>query len=129
MELCGAKTLSVYTRDSSSKRISEEEAFRIFNQIVLGVGYIHDHNFAHRDLKMTNILIDHNHRVKIIDFGFACTSLKSQNMYCGTPSYMPPEIVSKATYAAKPVDIWTIGCVLYKLLTADYPFGGRPDLT
>lgn len=125
MELCGHQTLSTFARDSGLKRLPESTCYHIFNQIVLGVEYIHSLGFAHRDLKMTNILIDSRQVVKIIDFGFACSASRIHNMYCGTPSYMPPEIVQKGSYMAKPVDIWTLGCVLYKLATNEYPFGGR----
>ena len=103
--------------------------YQVFSQIVNGIEYMHNMNFAHRDLKMTNILIDQNLVVKVIDFGFACSSSRLHNMYCGTPSYMPPEIVQKGTYFAKPVDVWTLGCVLYKLATNEYPFGGKLSLS
>ena len=89
---------------------------------------MHGMGFAHRDLKMTNILIDESLIVKIIDFGFSCSANRMHSMYCGTPSYMPPEIVQKGNYQAKPVDIWTLGCVLYKLATNEYTFGGRFEL-
>lgn len=124
MELCSQGTLSTFARDSGYNRIPEPICFQIFLQIVNGVEYMHEKDFAHRDLKMTNILIDSSLTVKIIDFGFACKASRLHNMYCGTPSYMPPEIVQRGTYYPKPVDIWTLGCVLYKLATNEYPFGG-----
>lgn len=127
MELCGVNTLSTYCRDSSTKRLPEDQCYKIFCQIVAGVEHMHNLNFAHRDLKMTNILIDQNNAVKIIDFGFACNATRLHSMYCGTPSYMPPEIVQKGSYFAKPVDIWTLGCVLYKLVTSEYPFGAENE--
>jgi serine/threonine protein kinase len=126
MELCGHNTLSTFAREQGGTgRLPEDICYKIFAQIVAGVDFMHQLNFAHRDLKMTNILIDNNLVVKIIDFGFACNSGKIQNMYCGTPSYMPPEIVQRSSYLSKPVDVWTLGCVLYKLVTGEYPFGGR----
>lgn len=124
MELCSRGTLSTFARDAGYNRLPEPVCFQIFQQIVSAVEYMHDRDFAHRDLKMTNILIDTSLCVKIIDFGFACQGSQLQSMYCGTPSYMPPEIVQRGSYYPKPVDVWTLGCVLFKLATNEYPFGG-----
>jgi serine/threonine protein kinase len=62
--------------------------------------------------------------VKIIDFGFAAPALHPLKMYCGTRSYMSPEIINKQTYMGKNSDIWSLGVVLYKLVTGEYAFGG-----
>ena len=88
---------------------------------------MHDRGMCHRDLKMTNILINNKGIVKIIDFGFATESQNKLRMYCGTPSYMPPEMVNKITYYGMPLDVWSLGVVLYKLLTGEYPFGAEKD--
>jgi len=123
-ELCGSNTLSRYCRKKQLKRLDDLEAYSVFKQVVDGVRYIHKKGFCHRDLKLTNILIDHTSIVKIIDFGFASTGEGEHSMYCGTPSYMAPEIVDKKSYDGLKVDVWAIGVVLYKLLTGEYPFGG-----
>lgn len=124
MQLCGALTLNHFCRQFNGKRLNEEQSYAVFSQIVKGVKYMHEHNVAHRDLKLTNILIDDEYTVMIIDFGFACEANDRQKMYCGTPSYMAPEIVEKKLYFPKPTDIWSLGVVLYKLLTGEYIFGG-----
>lgn len=125
MQLCGTTTLNVFCRKFPDKRLNEEQAHALFIQIAKGVKYMHDHNVAHRDLKLTNMLIDNEYIVKIIDFGFACEAEDYHKMYCGTPSYMAPEIVEKKLYKPKPTDIWSLGVVLFKLLTGEYAFGGR----
>lgn len=125
LELCGSKTLSRFCRKKVNKRLSDLEAQYIFRQVLRGVKYLHDQNICHRDLKMTNILINSKGHVTIIDFGFAIESHQKLRMYCGTPSYMPPEMVNKKAYLGKPLDIWSLAVVLYKLLTGDYPFGGN----
>jgi tRNA A-37 threonylcarbamoyl transferase component Bud32 len=125
MQLCGSLTLNHFCRQFNGKRLNEEQSYAVFSQIAKGVKYMHEHNVAHRDLKLTNILIDEEYTVKIIDFGFACEANERHKMYCGTPSYMAPEIVEKKLYFPKPTDIWSLGVVLYKLLTGDYIFGGK----
>ena len=118
-------TLSKYCRRHQFKRLNDFEAKRVFKQVVDGVRYIHSMGYCHRDLKMTNILIDHLEVVKIIDFGFSSEGYKKQKMYCGTPSYMAPEIIDRRVYIGVYVDMWALGVVLYKLLTGEYPFGGK----
>jgi tRNA A-37 threonylcarbamoyl transferase component Bud32 len=128
MQLCGNLTLNVFCRKFPDKRLNEEQAHALFIQICKGVKYMHDHNIAHRDLKLTNMLIDTDYIVKIIDFGFACNAEELHKMYCGTPSYMAPEIVERKMYYPKPTDVWSLGVVLFKLLTGDYAFGGNRSL-
>ena len=63
--------------------------------------YLHDQsNVCHRDLKLENILIDERNQVKIIDFGFSVNTPYDSKLkvFCGTPSYMAPEIVAKKEY-------------------------------
>ena len=124
MQLCGTLTLNHFCRQFNGKRLNEEQGYAVFSQIAKGVKYMHEHNVSHRDLKLTNILIDDEYTVKVIDFGFACEANERHKMYCGTPSYMAPEIVEKKLYFPKPTDIWSLGVVLYKLLTGEYIFGG-----
>jgi serine/threonine protein kinase len=64
---------------------------------VSAVAYCHEMNVIHRDIKLENILINNSMIVKLIDFGFSIkvTSDKKLNIFCGTPSYMSPEIVKK----------------------------------
>lgn len=127
MERCGSKTLSKLCRMRANKRLSEKESRTVFRQVAEGVKWIHNHGYCHRDLKMTNILINSQNLVKIIDFGFSspCSDNEAQKMYCGTPSYMAPEMVLKQSYNGKSVDIWALAVVLYKLLTGEYAFGGK----
>ena len=61
--------------------------------------------------------------MKIIDFGFASERETKHMMYCGTPSYMAPEIVSRVAYFGQPVDVWAFGVLIFRALTGEYPFG------
>lgn len=123
MQICGTLTLNNFCRQFPGKKLNEEQAYAIFVQICKGVQHMHANGVAHRDLKLTNILIDEEYCVKIIDFGFSCECNELQKMYCGTPSYMSPEIVEKKNYDPRSSDIWSLGVVLFKLLTGEYAFG------
>ena len=84
------------------------------------------HKICHFDLYGQNFLFDKNSVPKLIDFGFSVVVGPGQNLkvFCGTPSYMAPEIVRKHEYDGKPVDIWALGVLLFVLLTGTFPFRG-----
>lgn len=69
-----------------------------------------------------------SNQIRLIDFGFsiAIAPTAKINIFCGTPSYMAPEIVNKKEYSF-PVDIWALGIMLYKLITGNFPFRGKDD--
>eukprot|EP00127_Corallochytrium_limacisporum_P006358 Clim_evm69s225 gene=Clim_evmTU69s225 len=105
-------------------KMEEQEARKIFQQIVSGVDYCHRHQVVHRDLKPENLLLDHNNNVKIADFGLSCV-LEDGNFLktsCGSPNYAAPEIIAGNAYAGPEVDIWSCGVILYALLCAKLPF-------
>ena len=124
MEYVGGCSLLAFLKKKVSKRLDESEAKKIFKQIIQALEYCHSLNITHRDIKLENILIGPSYSVKIIDFGFStCFSNdKKVKLFCGTPSYMSPEIVSKQESFGPPSDIWAAGVVLYILLTGTYPF-------
>ena len=78
---------------------------------------------------MENILVIKNDIIKIIDFGFAVKGNRDtyQKLFCGTPSYMPPEIVNKEKYIAQCSDVWSLGVLLYAMLYGRFPFQGKDD--
>jgi len=85
-----------YIKLRTAKRILPEDLTRyFFRQICEALKFLHDSSICHRDLKLENILIDERSNVKIIDFGFSvCTPPECKlKIFCGTPSYMAPEIV------------------------------------
>ena len=75
------------------------------------------------------MLLDNNKNVKIIDFGFSICipNDKKLKIFCGTPSYMSPEIVSKIEYNGAKADCWALGILLYTLLCGKFPFKGVND--
>mmetsp|Transcript_5125 Transcript_5125/g.7819 ORF Transcript_5125/g.7819 Transcript_5125/m.7819 type:complete len:123 (+) Transcript_5125:4089-4457(+) len=90
---------------------------------------MHENNVIHRDLKLENILMDRQtQQTKLIDFGFSTkvkNSFESKLQYsCGTPIYMSPELAQKKEHIGGPADIWSLGVILFILLTGKVPFHG-----
>ena len=129
MELVRGKSLLNYMKTKQSRRVTETEAINIFKQILSAIAYCHKRSIIHRDIKMDNILLDENMNPKIIDFGFSTWVLPSQKLkiFCGTPSYMAPEIVGKKEYYGPPVDMWSLGILLYAMICGHFPFRGSTE--
>ena len=125
MEYICAGNLLTYIRKRS--KLNEQNAKVIFKQIALGLHYIHSHGIVHRDIKLDNILIDLNNIVKICDFGVSKKLSKGTIMkeQCGTPAYMAPELLKGKGYEGCGVDLWSVGVVLYAMLSGTVPFKGN----
>ncbi|MBZ3874890.1 Sperm motility kinase 2B [Sciurus carolinensis] len=109
--------------------LQEEEARRLFRQIAGAVSYCHDKGVVHRDLKPENIVMDGRGNPKLIDFGFSArfTSGQKLNEFWGTLSHFAPELVLRQAYEGPPVDVWSLGVILYFMLTGKRPFRGPTD--
>ncbi|CAG9326766.1 unnamed protein product [Blepharisma stoltei] len=127
MEYVAGCSLHGYLKRKPNRRLEENEAKKITTQIVSAIEYCHSKNVSHRDLKLENLLLDDKGEIKIIDFGFSTVQDKKSRIFCGTPSYMAPEIVTRKEYSGPPVDIWAIGVLLYVFLTGTFPFKGSND--
>jgi len=105
-------------------RLEEHEALFIFQQIISGIDYCHQHLICHRDLKPENILLDMDNNIKIADFGMASLMRKGSllNTSCGSPHYASPEVVLGSKYDGMMADIWSCGVILFALLTGKLPF-------
>jgi serine/threonine protein kinase len=79
---------------------------------------------VHRDVKLENILLDASNAIKIIDFGLAAFFAPGRKLrvHCGSPSYAAPEIVARRQYEGAPVDVWSLGVVLFATLAGFLPF-------
>ena len=104
--------------------LSQKRAIILMTQIIRGIIYLHDKNIYHRDIKLENILVMKNDIIKIIDFGFAvkCNRDSYQKLFCGTPSYMAPELLNKEKYIPYYSDIWSLGVLFYSMLYGRFPF-------
>lgn len=100
----------------------------IMEQVLSAVQTAHDHGIIHRDLKPQNILIDENKNIKITDFGIAVAayqdSLTQTNTLMGSVHYLSPE-QARGSIATKQSDIYSLGIILYELLTGKVPFEGE----
>ncbi|CAD8122696.1 unnamed protein product [Paramecium sonneborni] len=128
LEYVSGSSLHHLVRKQPERRLEEEIAKRIFKQILDAIQYCHSKNIAHRDIKLENILLE-GLTPKLIDFGFS-TSFpidKKVKMFCGTPSYMAPEIVTRQEYRGDKSDVWALGVVLFTMLQGVFPFKGDTD--
>ena len=108
-----------------------EKAQKIFAQVVGAVAYIHNLSCVHRDLKLENILLDKNENVKLCDFGFTREyegKASYLQTFCGTVCYAAPEMLKGEKYAGEKVDVWSLGIILYALLTGQLPFDHDDDM-
>ncbi|BGP03667.1 hypothetical protein NBRC10513v2_007402 [Rhodotorula toruloides] len=121
-ELCAGGELFDYLVEHG--RLSLPETRRIFGQLVLGVAYLHREGVVHRDLKLENVLLDENVNVKIADLGFGREFEKGKwlETRVGTLGYMAPEVVAGSKYLGEQVDVWSLGVILYALVTGSLPF-------
>ena len=105
--------------------LKEIEACKFFHQIISGLDYLHKCCIAHRDFKPENILLTNNNEIlKIIDFGLSNIYKKGQLLKtgCGSPCYVPPEMINEENYNGALSDIWSAGIILYLMLCGKLPF-------
>ena len=102
-----------------------EQALRIARDIATGLEAAHDNGVIHRDLKPANVMIDGRGRARLTDFGLAglAEGFEGAEVRAGTPAYMAPEQLSGKGVSMKS-DLYSLGVVLYELLTGERPFPG-----
>lgn len=119
----------LFTMINKNGPFREDQAMFLFRQVLSAVDYCHSFNICHRDLKPENILINEFGEAKVADFGMACIQQSPNHKLrtsCGSPHYAAPELVSSKVYRGDRVDVWSLGVVLYALLTCLLPFD-NPD--
>ena len=111
------------------KVLKEDEARRFFRQMTSAIEYCHSCLVIHRDIKLENVLLDESGNIKITDFGFSNFIEPGQlfKTFCGSPMYSPPEIFSGQRYLGPPADIWSLGVILFAMVTGYLPFSDAND--
>jgi maternal embryonic leucine zipper kinase len=106
-------------------KINESTARWVFKQLLTTVAYIHDQGIAHRDLKLENVLCDGLQQVKIVDFGFSRCAQSPGELFgtsCGSPAYAAPEVLAGKPYDGGIADMWSLGVMLFALVTGTLPW-------
>jgi serine/threonine protein kinase/beta-lactam-binding protein with PASTA domain len=126
MEYVDGQTLKQYIQQNSPLRV--EDAIRIMSQLASAISHAHHNHIIHRDIKPHNILVDRNGNVKITDFGIAmalsATSITQTNSVLGSVHYLSPE-QARGGMANEKSDIYSLGIVMFELLTGRLPFSGE----
>ncbi|XP_025405388.1 testis-specific serine/threonine-protein kinase 4-like [Sipha flava] len=117
----------------------EPVAYEWFAQLCSALEYVHGRGFAHRDVKMENVLLDRQGNIRLADFGM-CVAVMEPNVSpnddrervasrrpvnltaCGTVTYMSPEQLSRVPYNAQLADVWAAGVLLFCLVVGRFPF-------
>lgn len=111
--------------------LPNDAALYIFLETAKALKYAHDKNVIHRDIKPANILLSNTGEVKLADFGIAVSGseeddgLTKEGMTLGTPSYMAPEQIDNSKNVDKRADIYSLGVMLYEMVSGKKPFAGN----
>lgn len=109
--------------------LTEEQSAVWVRQLASAIQYLHTLEIAHRDLKCENVLITQNFNVKLSDFGFVRSCIDDQSMevtlsqtFCGSLTYVSPEIIKGSPYEPKISDMWSFGVLVFMMLNKAHPF-------
>ena len=114
---------------NEKRKLSELEIKHYCFELLLALEYLHKMNIIHRDIKLSNVLLNENMEVRLCDFGLAIDNgMKEQKNICGTLNYIAPELYNKKgglKYSFK-TDIWAFGVLMYSLFYHKTPFKKEP---
>lgn len=112
---------------SYATKLSDQEARKLFQQLIDAMDYCHVRGVYHRDLKPENLLLDGKGNLKVSDFGLSALRKPGDmlNTACGSPCYVAPELIANKGYDGAAADIWSCGVILFELLAGRLPFNER----
>lgn len=107
-------------------RFTEERARFCAAEVLLGLEHIHHASVIYRDVKLENVLLDHNGHCRISDLGLAVVTKVNMKGYAGTPGYTAPEMVRNSLYG-RCADFFSFGVLVYRMLAGKKPFAGKSE--
>lgn len=127
VEYCAGGHIGDYI--SPTRPMTESAARYYFSQLIDGLSYCHGHCVCHRDLRIENLMLDNKGDLKITDFGHAGIFQAGwdvfQTMMVGSVSHLAPEQVMGTVYSGEKIDMWSVGVILYSMITGKSPFQGN----
>ncbi|KAM7260774.1 hypothetical protein ACFE04_026249 [Oxalis oulophora] len=111
----------LYSLLSKNRYLTEKQAATYIASLTEALAYCHEKDVIHRDIKPENLLLDHQGRLKIADFGWSVQSKNKRHTMCGTLDYLAPEMVANKAHDHA-VDNWTLGILCYEFLFGKPPF-------
>lgn len=124
-ELCDAGDLATHLRKQPGGRCTEDDVRFLAAELILALEHIHSHDVVFRDMKPENVLLCREGHVRVADFGLASFLPSADgcaNSLCGTPSFLPPEMLNGKPYGIS-ADMWSLGVCLFRCVTGKLPWG------
>ena len=121
LEYCPNGDLAAHIAEKG--RFSEEDARIYLAELILALYYLHSKNILYRDLKPENVLLDSQGHIRLADFGLAKSvgPRSAATTFCGSPAYLAPEALDRSG-TGKPADVYSLGVLLYEMVTGETPF-------
>jgi serine/threonine protein kinase len=113
---------SLFNFINTNMKLTEKQTKQIFVQLISLISFLHQNEIFHRDIKPENILVQSDLKIKLIDFGLSSSNPGLLSTYCGSFRYAAPECILCQPYKGSSADMWSLGVVLFKMITGKLPW-------